>query len=191
MAENKEQISIPFIEGSLVNLCPPNTENIKLYTKWMNSPVTRRFARYEIPQTIEEVKKLFEPTEERVRNEIFFEIWHIEDEKPIGYTGITRINWFDRHGFVFYMIGEPNYWGKNIATEAGKLVLEYGFNELNLHKITATVFAPNKASIRVAEKIGLTHEITLQKEVYIEGNHVDSLKYSLLKRDWTETNTKR
>ncbi|MFX1376831.1 MAG: GNAT family N-acetyltransferase [Promethearchaeota archaeon] len=183
MVESKTK-SIPFIEGTRINLCPSNTDHINLYTKWMNSPKTRKYARYVIPQNVEEVKKMFEPKEERVASEIFFEIWHRADEKPIGYVGLIRIRWFNRRAFIFYLIGETEYWGKGLATEAVKLIMEYGFNELNLNKIKATVFTPNIASIRVLEKINFKHELTLKKEVFIDGKYVDALKFSILKNEW-------
>lgn len=183
MEESKIE-SVPFIEGTNINLCPPNTEHINLYAKWMNSPKTRKYARYEFPQNLEEVKKIFEPKEERVSSEIFFEIWHRSDEKPIGYTGFLRIRWFDRSAFLFYLIGEKDYWGRGIATEAAKLVVEYGFDELNLHKISAGIYAPNQSSVRIVEKNGFTLELTLKKEAYIDGEHVDALKYSILKKEW-------
>lgn len=183
MSEVKEDKVFPFIEGENVSLCPVNMDHIHLYTKWMNDPQLRKYARYNMPQTIEEVKKLFEPKEEPVKNEIFFEIWHKKDEKPIGFVGLIRIQWLTRNAHIFYLI-EPNYWGQNNGTEVGKLVLEYSFKELNLHKITARMFSPNKASLRVAEKIGLTYEITLKQEVYIDGEHIDALEYSIFKEDW-------
>ena len=79
------------------------------------------------------------------------------------------------------MIGEQEYWGNNYATEAGKLIINYAFNELNLHKINAEVYPQNSASVRVAEKIGLKLEITRKNEAYIDGVYIDVLKYSLIK----------
>ncbi|MFX0027941.1 MAG: GNAT family N-acetyltransferase [Candidatus Hermodarchaeota archaeon] len=184
MEEDKGKKSIPFIEGKDINLCPPNTEHINLYTRWMNNPRIRKYARYEFPQIIEEVKKWFEPKQETMKSEIFLEIWHKADEKPIGYAGFIDIRWLDRNAFLFYLIGEPEYWGKGFATEAAKLVLEYGFNELNFNKINATVFTPNVSSVKVVEKNGFKHELTLKKEIYIDGKYIDALKYSILKREW-------
>ncbi|MFX1309671.1 MAG: GNAT family N-acetyltransferase [Promethearchaeota archaeon] len=186
MSESKENKPLPFIEGENVSLCPANADHINLYAAWMNNPKIRKYARYELPQTIEEVKKLFEPKKEAVKTEIFFEIWHNKDEKPIGYAGLIRIQWFTRNAHIFYLI-DPNYWGKNLGTEAGKLVIDYAYKELNLHKITARMFAPNKSSLRVAEKIGLKHEITLKKEVYIDGEHIDVLEYAIFKDDWMKS----
>ncbi|MFX1387675.1 MAG: GNAT family N-acetyltransferase [Promethearchaeota archaeon] len=186
MSESKENKPLPFIEGENVSLCPANADHINLYAAWMNNPKIRKYARYELPQTIEEVKKLFEPKKEAVKTEIFFEIWHNKDEKPIGYAGLIRIQWFTRNAHIFYLI-DPNYWGKNLGTEAGRLVIDYAYKELNLHKITARMFAPNKSSLRVAEKIGFKHEITLKKEVFIDGEHIDVLEYAIFKDDWMKS----
>lgn len=184
MSENKKMMAISFIEGEKINLSPPNLDHVNLYTKWMNNPQVRKYMRYNIPQTIDEVKKLFEQKKEEVKRDIFFEIWHKKDNKPIGFVGFIRIDWFTRNAHIFYLIGDTDYWGQNIATEAGKLVVNYGFSELNLHKITARTFIPNKAALRVAEKIGFKHEITLKKEAYIDGEYVDLLNSVIFKDEW-------
>jgi RimJ/RimL family protein N-acetyltransferase len=184
-----EPINIPFIEGVNINLCPPNIKHVNLYTKWNNSPKVRKNpysyrTRYEFPQNVEEVKKMFDPKEERFRSEIYFEIWHKADEKPIGYTGLIRIRWHDRSALLIYLIGEIEYWGKGLATEAAKLVVDYGFNELNLNKINASTYAPNQSSVKIIENNGFKHELTLRKEIYMNGIYVDILKYSILKKEW-------
>ncbi len=91
MSEVKEDKVFPFIEGENVSLCPLNMDHINLYTKWMNDPQIRKFERNKFPQTVEEVKKSFEPKSQDVKEELFFEIWHNNDKKPIGYIGFPRI----------------------------------------------------------------------------------------------------
>jgi RimJ/RimL family protein N-acetyltransferase len=49
----------------------------------------------------------------------------------------------------------PKYWSSGFATESAGCVLQYGFAELGLRNIVATVDKPNVASIRVLEKLGL------------------------------------
>jgi len=46
------------------------------------------------------------------------------------------------------------YWGRGLATEAGRAFVDFGFNELGLKKIVTAVQAGNGASIRVLEKLG-------------------------------------
>lgn len=186
MSEKKEDKPLAFIEGEKVSLCPANIDHVNLYAIWMNMPETRRYTNNNMPQTIDEIKKSFEPKKEAVKSDIFFEIWHKKDKKPVGYAKLFRIHWFTRNAHIFCLI-DPEYWGQNIGTEAGKLVVDYAYKELNLHKITARTFAPYKASHRVAEKIGFKPEITLKKEVYIDGAHVDVIEYAIFKDDWMKS----
>lgn len=75
-----------------------------------------------------------------------------------------------------YWLGEP-YWGKNITTEAVKLVTGYGFDTLSLVRIHAGVFDWNPASGRVLEKAGFTLESRMEKAVVKDGQILDLLNY--------------
>ena len=50
------------------------------------------------------------------------------------------------------------HWGKGLATDISRLLVRYGFESLNAHKITADCYASNKASEKVMLKIGMTKE---------------------------------
>lgn len=76
---------------------------------------------------------------------------------------------------VGYLIAKP-FWGKGYATEAAKKMVEVGFKEHGLGRISATAFADNPASMRVLEKIGLKHEGTARKDVIKWGQ----VRYSFL-----------
>lgn len=54
-------------------------------------------------------------------------------------------------------------WGRGLATEAARAVLKHGFESLRFQRIIATVQAPNRASIRVVEKLGMKAESTFQR----------------------------
>ena len=89
---------------------------------------------------------------------------------------------------MFGSIGEVEYWGRNIITEAGKLLIKYGFMELNFHKLYSGVFTPNTRSLRAAEKLGFKEEAVLKEDVYVDGAYVDTHIFALLKKDWVEQN---
>lgn len=75
------------------------------------------------------------------------------DQKLIGFTGIKylpEVNGESDLGYRFL----PEYWGKGIATESSKMVLDYGFKSLQLEKILGFTELENKASVRVLEKVG-------------------------------------
>lgn len=50
------------------------------------------------------------------------------------------------------------YWGRGLATEAARAVLNHGFETLGFQRVIATVQSPNRASIRVVEKLGMKPE---------------------------------
>ena len=189
--ENKEhEIEVfPFIEGESIDLVATNSKWVQLMCKWQNDPNVRRYARNMWPITIEEVKKWFEPTPDKhTREFVVFNIYHKRDKRPIGTVGFGRINWVNRNANIFAAIGEPEYWGKGIAIEANKLLIKYGFTELNFHKIYAGVFTPNKRSLRAAEKLGFEQEAILKEEMFVDGVYHDLHKFSLFKRDWIKSN---
>jgi RimJ/RimL family protein N-acetyltransferase len=189
--EEKEENNVvfPFIEGERVDLVTQNSKWINLYCKWQNDPEVRRYARTALPETLEDVKKWFEPAPGRgVRNNIFLNIYHKRDKCPIGVIALVGISWLDRIAFIYARIGEPKYWGKGLVVEAAKLIIKYGFNELNLHKINARVYNPNKRSLRAAEKLGFKNVGILKNNLYIDGEYVDEHWFSIFQKDWKEQN---
>lgn len=77
-----------------------------------------------------------------------------------------------------YWIGEP-YWGLGIATEAVKLITDYGFNKLNLIRIYSGVYDFNEASKRVLEKAGYKLESIARKAIIKNGNIYDGYRFAL------------
>ena len=189
MSEEENDGVFPFIEGEIIDLVATNSKWANLIGRWMNDPEVRHYSRNAWPLTIEEIKKWFEPSsDDSLKDFVVFTIYHKKDKRPIGSVGFNHINWLNRNANVFGSIGEKEYWGREIIVEASKLLIKYGFTELNLHKIYAGVFTPNKRSLRAAEKIGFKKEAVLKEEVYIDGEYVDAHKFALLKKDWMEEN---
>jgi len=188
--KNEEDDEIfPFIEGERISLVTQVSKFIPLIIRWNNAPEVRHYARFALPTTAEQIKQWFEPAPERAaRNVVFFTLYHNKDRRPIGSIGFFDINWLNRNAEITAVIGESDYWGKGIVGEAAKLIIKYGFEELNLHKIRAGVFNPNKRSLRAAEKLGFTKEGILKDELYVDGDYVDMHRFALFKRDWVKEN---
>jgi ribosomal-protein-alanine N-acetyltransferase len=78
----------------------------------------------------------------------------------------------------------PDLWGQGYATEIVGLLLRFGFEHLNLHRIMATCDPRNIASARVLEKIGMTYEGRQRHTMLIRDGWRDSSMYSLLDDEW-------
>jgi len=181
----EEDDVFPFIEGETIDLVAGNSKWANLVCKWMNNPKVRHYSRNMWPLTLEEVKKWFEPPPDRhMREFIVFTVYHKRAKRPIGSIGFNHTNWVSRNANIFLTIGEPEYWGKGIAGEASRLMINYGFTELNFHKIFAGVVTPNNRSLRAAEKLGFEKEGVLKEEMYVDGQYHDVHKFALFKRDW-------
>lgn len=87
-------------------------------------------------------------------------------------------------------IGEIGYWirtdllGRGYATEATEAVMRAGFVQMGLHKITLRIAVGNRASERVAEKLGFTVEGVLREELLIRGNWIDHTLYTMLEGEF-------
>jgi RimJ/RimL family protein N-acetyltransferase len=102
----------------------------------------------------------------------------------IGNCGIRRKPDNDWEADIGYELS-PEYWGRGFATEAGQAMVDFGFQELDLHRISSWSIADNTASANVLEKLGLRQEGRLRENEYFKGRWWDTLLYGMLRTDWT------
>jgi RimJ/RimL family protein N-acetyltransferase len=184
----EKKTRITFIEGERLELLPFNSENVKIHARWKNDPKARLYARNLFPVSPEDLKKRLEQKQERPKRDISFEIYHKELDKIVGFVEFHNINYINHAADLGVLIGEKELWGKNFGTEAAKLMIKYGFDELNLVKVTASALRPNKGACRVIEKIGMKHELVLKNQTYFDGEYVDELIYCIFREEWEQTN---
>lgn len=101
------------------------------------------------------------------------------DDILIGGSGLYNLNLDHHEGELGYCFNRQ-YWGQGFATEASHALLEFGFNELGLHRIYATCDPVNIASRRVLEKIGMRQEGHLHEHRWAKGSWRDSLLFAIL-----------
>ncbi len=100
----------------------------------------------------------------------------------IGVIGHYRLEPENFRAEIGYMM-LPQFHGKGYITEAVATVVRFGFDVMKLHSIEAVVHPNNVASARVLEKNKFLKEGHLRENVFFEGRFVDSVYYSLLKKD--------
>jgi len=86
--------------------------------------------------------------------------------KMIGTCGFTRFDLPNNSAEIGYVLN-PEYHGKGYATEAAKIVMRFGFEELKLHRLEARHMVGNGASHRVMEKLGMREEGTFRDSYYV------------------------
>ncbi len=106
----------------------------------------------------------------------------------IGGMGLTIQKQFNRAELGFW-IAEP-FWNNGYATEGAKSMINYGFNNLGLNKITSSHFLENPASGRVLEKSGLLKEGVLKAHVCKGSRYFDLVVFGLTKNEYNQRNSK-
>jgi len=105
---------------------------------------------------------------------------------PDEHLGNISVWWVSKPNLV----GEIGYWvrsditGSGICTEAAANLVDLGFRELGMHRITLRIAVGNRASERVAEKLGFTHEGLLRDEVRVGAGWLDHTVWGLLESEW-------
>lgn len=101
--------------------------------------------------------------------------WAVVDnhtKKMIGTCGFTRLDFTNNLAEVGYVLN-PEYWGRGIAVEAVRRVMDFAFMELNVHRVEAKYIIGNDSSRRVMEKCGMTFEGIQRSSMYIKGQYRD------------------
>lgn len=141
------------IEGREIYLKTLSKKNAtKEYCGWLNNPEINQYLETR-KATIIGLKKYIEEKNKNP-NCLFLGIFFKENQKHIGNIKLEPIEFKNQKATISILIGEKNYWGRGIGTEAIALLVDYGFKDLNLKKINLGVISQNKAAIRVYEKAG-------------------------------------
>lgn len=105
-------------------------------------------------------------------------------DKNILIGHIIFHKYFGEHTYEIGWVFNPKYYNKGYASEAARAVLEYGFKELNLHRIIATCQPQNIPSYRVMEKIGMKREGHFKKCIPNGDEWWDEYYYAILEEEW-------
>jgi RimJ/RimL family protein N-acetyltransferase len=175
------------LKGKLVLLRPVQKSDITYFLKWFNDPEIMQYQGMYLPMTeMAEQKYIEELGTSRNSTDAVFVIEAIEGEKskPIGDIGLNRIHPKDHHATFGITIGDKQYWSKGYGTEATELVIKYGFEQLNLHRISSSVFSFNGRSIKMHLKIGFSEEGRRREVFFKNGDYCDEVMFGLLREDW-------
>lgn len=179
------------LRGEQVRLSAADPQEMgKLFSKWSSdSELMRLFGNgptrtYSTKATTEFYEKELDPNSEK---HFCFSIRSLTDDRLLGETDL-EVSWMMRNAFVGIGIYDRADWGKGYGTEAMKLILRYAFAELNLQRVTLTVFEYNPRAIRSYEKAGFRHEGRRRGGLLKDGKRWDILYMGILFEDWKELN---
>ena len=148
------------------------------------NPETMKYIPRPLAKSKEDALEHIAMIEDKIVNNIGIN-WGITikgNSKIFGIIGHYRIQPENHRAEIGYMsLPETN--GKGYITEAIKVVVEYGFEQMKLHSIEAVIDPNNIASERVLQKNGFVKEAHILENEFWEGKYWDTVIYSLLKQN--------
>lgn len=177
-------MKMPFIIGSSIYLRGLEKEDLVRLAEWINdSEVTHYLFMGATPARLELLEENWEK-EIRNPNEVVFGIVDKKTDKLIGWGGLHTINWISRAAEYRVFLGDKRYWNKGVGTQAGKLIIKYAFEKLNLNKVWLGVNAAHKGAVGCYEKMGLTKEGVLRQEIFRNNQYYDAVRMSILRKEY-------
>lgn len=179
------------LRGTRVALRPVEKSDLPAFTSW--------FSRYELQRSMT-------PGAIRLVNTDAEEAWyrsmqdakdtwlyaaealddpHQPDGRLIGSTSLFQVNAKNRSAMFGIAVADPAMRGKGYGSEMIDLMLEWGFWELNLHRIELRVMEFNEGAIALYERKGFEHDGRLRQAIWREGRYWDELVMSVLQPEWT------
>lgn len=178
----------PFLVGERLYLRPLEpVEDVQQFARLVNLEEVRSFFNvYPISEA---------QAQERLRN-LYKDIKHIlfgvavkQDNTLIGLVALKDIDTLNQHAELYIKI-DPRAQGKGYGTEATRLLLRYGFHELNLHRIQTQDMEENVAGWRTDEKAGFVYEGTLRGVIARFGRFHNVRVYSMLRDEFFKNQTR-
>ena len=176
------------IKGTRVELAPLDRKHIDVFLKWFNDPEITQYLLMYKPLTRDMEEEWFDNLKKR-ENDVFFSILIHEQndkktEKIIGNCSIQNINSKNRACSCGIIIGEKEYQGKGYGTEAMEMLIEYGFNTLNVNRIELTVYEFNIRAYKSYLKVGFVEEGRKRQARYHNGKYYDEVIMAILRENW-------
>jgi RimJ/RimL family protein N-acetyltransferase len=175
------------IKGNRVQLRPVLRADLADFTRWFNDPEVTQYLGIYLPMTEMAEQPFIESLgTTRLFTNVLFVIEAIDqgDSKPIGNTGLSNINNKDHNAVFGIAIGEKDHWSKGYGTEAAKLIVNYGFEQLNLHRVSSGAIAFNERSIRMHLALGFKEEGRQRDFIFRNGRYNDHVVFGLLRDEW-------
>lgn len=170
--------------GNKVILSCIKKQHLKQIIQWRNNTRLRQYFREYQEISIENQHNWFEQMNKST-NEYFFSIYNKKDMNFIGICGLNYIHRINRNAQLSLYIGDNEEYidDKGFALDSAKLIINYGFNDLNLEKIICEIFSFDDKKKQLIEKLNFKLEGKLKKQVYKNGIYFDLLIFGLLRRN--------
>lgn len=175
--------------GEKCYLSPISIDDAEKYTEWVNDLEIGQFVLF--TPGVFDLEKEREYLKTLMKESMIFAIIENQTNKVIGNCGLHLVNEVHRRAMFGIFIGDKTYWNRGIGTEATQLVVDYGFNIMNLNSITLEVVSYNHRATKCYEKVGFKYVGTRRNYVFMAGQYHDVMIYDILASEFESPYVKK
>ena len=154
----------------------------QMYENWACKEECSKYFPWSAVTDIEVYKKRVLTWVDNYKDDLYFN-WLIvrkDTKEAIGIINLHNVDEQSGAAETSYILA-PDHWGNGLMTEAVRRVLQYAFEELELSRVCADVFAGNVASEKVLEKCGFQCEGVIKERYEKDGIRIDAILYGIHK----------
>lgn len=168
--------------GNRIYLSPRTSEDAEIFTEWLNDfETTDYIGQSGKLYTLASEKKFLE---DNYSPEATFVIVTLDEDKMIGTVSLENIDHQNRNAVLGIFIGDKNYRNNGYGTEAIKLILDYGFNYLNLNNIKLDLMEFNERALKCYKKCGFKEYGRRRKCKFVNGKYYDNIEMDILAEEF-------
>ncbi len=173
------------LRGTRVQLTALTQDDLPIVAAWYQDTEFMRLldATPAHPKTAESLRTWLDDAQ-KASDGYLFGIRLLDDDALIGFIELDGILWTHGNAWFSIAISPREYWEQGYGTEAARLALTYAFQELNMHRVQATVFSYNRRSMAMFERLGFRHEGAFREFLHRDGQRYDMLLYGILRREF-------
>jgi RimJ/RimL family protein N-acetyltransferase len=175
----------PLLQGEKVRLTGFRAADIEVMTRWYQDDTFIRLLQSapSAPVTEHEWKQFYDDLP-KLKDEFHFAVRPLDGEELLGWIGLDGVMWNHRTAWLVIGFGEAKNREQGYGYDALSLLLRFAFHEMNLHRVTLTVFEYNKRAIRLYEKVGFVYEGTRREALLRDDQVFDLYYYGILASEW-------
>jgi ribosomal-protein-serine acetyltransferase len=171
-----EEIVLKILEmddaAALFDLVENNRSYLREWVPWVDTNAT-----------IEESIAFIKSSQEQHDQNLGFQcgIWF--HNQFVGVIGFQRIDWLNRTVEIGYWI-DAKHQGLGIVTKSCRTLVNYAFNEYQLHRVQIRCAIGNKKSCAIIKRLGFMQEGITREAEFLYDHYVDLFIYGMTADEW-------
>ena len=168
------ELTAPKHAGELFQAVDNNREHLSRYLPWVGNM-----------QSVKDFDNYINNCEVQYREKTDISFVIISNGKLAGRIGLHHINQQNKAGAIGYWLSKK-FEGQGIILQSCKAIIQFGFDQLGLHRIEIKAAVDNMKSQAVPRKLGFTQEGILRQAELVNNQFLDIVLYSMLQQEWQQ-----